>query len=154
MKIARILCATLAAWSLGEGYLMARSLPPLVQWSADSATMLVIVGNRLQLFDASGKPGKALTLDAEPAEPAFSPDGTKLAFIVKGQMWILDIASESKVQVFDSSSPMQFCRSPQWSSNGQILTFLVITAGNPGEGQIYMARADGTNKALLVRYAP
>lgn len=156
MKIARILVCLAAVWSICPGAVWALShTSPLVQWSSDGSLMVVIVGNRVETFDAAGKPGKSLTLEGEPSEAVLSPDASRLAFIIGGnQLWVLELATEAKVQLFAPPTPGHRCLSPRWSSNGQNLTFFVIAPGTPSEGQVHLAGADGSRKAMLTKYTP
>lgn len=155
MKIARVWVGLVAVWSVCPGRLWALSAPPLVQWSADGALMVVIVGDRVQTFDASGKPGKSLTLEGQPSDATLSPDASRLTFVIGGQqLWVLELATEAKVQIFAPSSSGDRCLSPRWSPNGQSLTFVVIAPGTPSEGQIHFATADGSRKSMLLKYTP
>ncbi len=66
-----------------------------------------------------------ISLIANAANPAFSPDGTKVAFVRAGNIWVLtinevsDTADDEFLQITTSGSD----DNPTWSPNGQTLAF-------------------------------
>jgi TolB protein len=85
---------------------------------------------------------------------AWSPDGTKLAFVrntsgVEGyrdlgaEVIVLDLASGQEVNVSNSEADD---RGPVWSPDGEWLAF---TSDRDGDEEIYAVRADGSGLTRL-----
>ncbi|HKP85350.1 MAG TPA: S9 family peptidase [Blastocatellia bacterium] len=96
-------------------------------------------------------PEQTLTL-RRIVEPRFSPDGSRIAFVVseaaKGtsrlrHIWVLDVRSR-EVRRFTTSSKSEF--TPRWSPDGQRLAFLSDRDGSP---QIYILPMRGGESARL-----
>ena len=88
-------------------------------------------------------------------DPQFSPDGSKVVFVVsdplKGQhrtrhIWIYD-ARMDQTRQFTYSEKSE--SSPRWSPDGQRLAFLSNRAGD--EEQIYVMRANGGEAAQITK---
>ena len=88
-------------------------------------------------------------------DPQFSPDGTKVAFVVtdplKGEhrtrhIWMYD-AKTGEARQFTYSEKSE--DSPRWSPDGQRLAFLSNRAGD--EEQIYVMRANGGEAAQVTK---
>jgi len=88
-------------------------------------------------------------------DPQFSPDGTRVAFVVTdplmGQkrtrhIWIYDLKSKATRQ-FTYSEKSE--TSPRWSPDGKQLAFLSGRGGD--QQQIFVMRVDGGEAAALTR---
>lgn len=73
-------------WRVAEGLELVRFAP------GDEALLLLTSDDRLLLWDATGgSPARALSLAIHPLQPAFSPDGTHLAFLdAQGQLHLVE----------------------------------------------------------------
>ncbi len=82
--------------------------------------------------------------------PAFSPDGTKIAFMGRnGTIWIKDIGRKNLREVSSSSSGTQ----PSWSPDGKMIAF--TRYGGIGEKlSIWVIDLEGKNARQLVRPMP
>jgi dipeptidyl-peptidase-4 len=82
------------------------------QWSPKGDALLLNSGNDLWLFTPAGHgPGdpaaalRRLTRDADEEEAAtFSPDGRKVAFVRKNDLWVVDIASGKETRLTTTGS--------------------------------------------------
>jgi Tol biopolymer transport system component len=97
-------------------------------------------------LDEAGR-AKGLAVPAFPSTrreqcPAFSPDGSKVAFESgrsgRNQIWVCSSNGSDCSQVTQSVGP--HVGSPAWSPNGQWLTF---DGSEPGGSGIYIVRPDG-----------
>jgi eukaryotic-like serine/threonine-protein kinase len=89
------------------------------------------------------------------AQPAFSPDGTRLvvmkADIEKAtrDVWIFNIATGKGTQLTNDLQPRN---SPMWSPDGK---YIFYVSNRPPYNGIYRKAADGTgNEELMFRYTP
>src|SRR5215469_8292561 len=80
----------------------------------------------------------------------FSPDGSKLAFVVASYKWdarprlrVMDVATGNTRELTPDGKAE---RSPQWSPDGKTLAFL---SNRNGKTQVYEVTADGGNAAPL-----
>ncbi len=66
--------------------------------SPDGATVLLVLSNRLYLFDRASRKTRALTEATTDAvvDPRFSPDGTRIAFVRGHDVWVADVAGKVK----------------------------------------------------------
>ncbi len=87
-------------------------------------------------------------------DPQFSPDGTRIAFVVsdplKGEkrtqhIWVYDIPTDRLRQFTFSTKSESF---PRWSPDGRKLAFL---SNRGDEQQIYVLRTDGGEASLLTK---
>ena len=69
--------------------------------------------------------------------PAWSPDGTKLAFRrAKGQIWVMNAEGDEQQQLTDTDQDAQ----PTWSPDG---TFIAFRSDRSGNEDIWVMDADG-----------
>ena len=75
-----------------------------------------------------------------PLAPVWSPDGTKLAFVSGGEIWVINADGTNEHRVTNNSTADT---DPAWSPDG---TKIVFTKGSSG---IAVINADGTNETTL-----
>ncbi len=72
-------------------------------WAPDGGALLASADSDLWLWRLDGKPGEApkrLTNDKEAEEyPVFSPDGTKVAYAKKHDLWVVDVATGAETRL-------------------------------------------------------
>ncbi len=88
-----------------------------------------------------------------PAEPTWSPDGSRIAFSMQGDIWTMAVAGESAGAeagraVAITEGPWYYFE-PSWSPDGQWIAFTVDTGGNLDIG---MVRADGSDLERLTEH--
>jgi eukaryotic-like serine/threonine-protein kinase len=101
-------------------------------------------GSQLVWYDATGKAGEPVLPDtADYYEPALSPDGSKLAFVLEdkgvGDIWVVDLARHTRTRV--TFGP-QYSDWPVWWPDGKSIAFGYGTS-SAGES-LYRQNADGT----------
>lgn len=121
---------------------------------ADVYTMNADGTNELNLTD---EPPDAETT-AE-ADPAWSPDGTRIAYTVytarsglQNDVWVMDADGSNKVPLTSTGTDLE----PVWSPTGSQITYVSTRDGNP---EVFVMNADGSNQTQLTfteytTYAP
>ena len=83
--------------------------------------------------------------------PAFSPDGSKIAFVRDDgggeDLWVMDADGTDQVQLTESDDDELH---PEWSPDG---TRIAFTRSVPGDFEIWIADADGDNAELAIEGA-
>src|SRR5579872_2498861 len=110
---------------------------------------LLVVGSLACHAQSVLTPAKALDF-RRIADLHFSPDGSKLVFVVysyswdwQPRLWILDVASGNAREL---TPPKKSERSPQWSPDGKLLAFL---SNRDGRTQVYTIHADASNATIV-----
>jgi Tol biopolymer transport system component len=93
-----------------------------------------------KLWSVKPRARQQLLARGQPGDPAYSPDGRKLAVSVSGQIRIL--SGRRPAQRLGAGEK------PTWSPDGSQLAFV---AEGEGERSLAVMRADGTDRRLLVR---
>lgn len=117
-------------------------------------------GGSLYVSDPVGTPGRKLTEGPADSQPAPSPDGTRIAYVRKGnradrggELWVLDVKSGNSKRLVDPASvvrkfgdaPPKF-DTPRWSPSGEKIAFLTTTFG--GGGFLLTAAIEGGAVAM------
>ncbi|GMV05482.1 MAG: hypothetical protein AMXMBFR53_17600 [Gemmatimonadota bacterium] len=116
--------------------------------SPDGQTLVFdLLGDLYTLPIAGGQATRLTRGMAYDAQPRYSPDGTKVAFVSdrsgRNQIWILDLATGDTTEVTTGRGPDVL--SPEWTPDGDYLVF-----SKPGqEGALWLShRAGGSGTAL------
>jgi dipeptidyl aminopeptidase/acylaminoacyl peptidase len=110
-------CAAVAALALPLLTVQAASAAPTA--AGPAASRIVFADGSLFLVRADGTGLHAITSDDDDASPSFSPDGTKVAYVHAGEVWVTS----------DGGTPRQVthvggsAREVAWSPNGNWLAF-------------------------------
>jgi Tol biopolymer transport system component len=110
---------------------------------------------QLTMFDRSGKVVRTIGQPALVGQPAFSPDGKKLAFVRNNieagnaNIWTVDLENGAETQITNDSFPHN---SPTWAPDGKHIAY----QSNRGTyTSIYWRSADGSgSEEMLFRYTP
>ena len=122
-----------------------------VQWSRDSKHLMYVAGKlksgdtRVKIVNPDGSNPSDLALNVAPFNPAWSPDGAKIAYAACDQsnknvcgLFVYDLtAKESKMITTDGGG------APQWSPRGDKI---VYRAGNPN---VFVVNPDGSGLKQL-----
>jgi Tol biopolymer transport system component len=101
---------------------------------------------QLTLFDRQGKVVGTLGQPDDYTQPAFSPDGTRVAVSQKGDVWIYDVAKGTGTRI--TSTP-ENDTSPVWSPDGAQIAFRRIVPGATG-GLVYRKALSGAGSETTV----
>ncbi|HEV2147090.1 MAG TPA: hypothetical protein VGR37_06790 [Longimicrobiaceae bacterium] len=104
-----------------------------------------------RLTGAAANTGTAAT-EVKEAEPAWSPDGARLAFVrhTRDGTARIQVADLATGRVTELSDGQGRDGSPTWSPDGRYLAF---TSDRDGDPELYLMRADGTGVTRLT-HAP
>ncbi|HTR49421.1 MAG TPA: hypothetical protein VMJ10_01865 [Kofleriaceae bacterium] len=94
--------------------------------------------------------GRAATELGAGEQPAFSPDGTKIAFSLKdgkgdNQIWIMDANGGNRIQITNEYKNIE----PAWHPSGKRLVFTSTRSGN---ADIWMVELEGARMVQLTNY--
>jgi Tol biopolymer transport system component len=98
---------------------------------------------RIYTVPVEGGPATLLT-DSWTREPAFSPDGTKLAYVkirylkpyeTRSDVWVMPVQGGPPVQVADM---LNRARSPVWSPDGKMIAFLTEPSQNSESKELWI----------------
>ncbi|WP_433053682.1 TolB family protein [Dactylosporangium sp. CS-033363] len=95
------------------------------------------------IYRSAGATETRLTEDALNARPRFSPDGTELAYLHDGKVWVMDADGANKHQVSDRPAG-----GPAWSPDGRSIAFAALSCTG-GPGVFRVPAAGGTTEALF-----
>ncbi|HUU36932.1 MAG TPA: tetratricopeptide repeat protein [Candidatus Desulfaltia sp.] len=96
--------------------------------SPDGKTLIFRHGRGIYTLSVDTGEGKVLT-EAKWGDPAFSPDGARLAFVNyvrtgtedKFSVWVADLGGNAPVKISEMSG---FMRGPTWSPDGSMIAFI------------------------------
>jgi Tol biopolymer transport system component len=91
-------------------------------------------GSDLKLLTSTGKIA---------AHPAYSPDGSQIAFERDGEIWVMGAAGESPQRLTD---PRRYIvdTEPSWSPDGKRLVFVRSGKGSSGDADLWTVDSDGS----------
>ncbi len=113
---------------------------PGMDWSRDGKFVLLGVGSStIWTANADGTNINQIFVGSGLSDPAWSPDGSKIAFSQSGEIFIMNADGSSSMQITSSPSSN---KSPSWSPDGMRLAF---SSNRDGPYNIYVMNADGTN---------
>ncbi len=98
---------------------------------ADGLIAFVRGGNIYTINPQAATPASTivgLTQDGHDSGPRWSPNGTQLAYLDQGNLWIMDANGTGKTQL-TSQAPAYTDARPTWSPNGRYLAFVTTREG-------------------------
>jgi WD40 repeat protein len=132
-------------------------------WSPDAREIVLSRYHRgshgamlLDLYrtDARGRRGRWLTHDARAEDPDWSPDGSRIAYVVTtgetANLWFVDVASGAARQLTHFTGDVQITH-PSWSPDGRWLACALFdtTRGSRAGADIVAIRADSEDMVRI-----
>ncbi len=114
--------AALVMLGAGAGLPAATAAPAAYHGSAEGLIAFVRGGNVFTIRPDGTGP-RQLTTDGHSGGPRWSPDGARLAYVDRGNVWIMNANGSRKTQVASAAPAFTDAR-PSWSPNGRYLAFV------------------------------
>lgn len=76
-------------------------------------------------------------------EPAWSPDGTRIAYVRGGDIWVMNANGGNQTNITNSPGVQQAERAPDWSPEGSRIVYQKA-------GAVWVMNADGKGQVLVV----
>ena len=120
--------------------------------SADGRFTIALEDGQIAVRPSGGGAEKVLTSGQEPkSELALAPDGSTVAYISQGQVWVVSVAGGEGVQLtHDPAGPGDprgaTDHRPQWNPNGK---WILYESGRKGFNELYVVSDDGKTLNLL-----
>lgn len=134
-----------------NGNVFGRGLGGPIQ-SADGKFTVALEEGQIAIRPSDGGAEKVLTTVPEAkSELALAPDGSKIAYISQGQVWVVPVAGGEPVQLtHDPAGPGDprgaTDHHPRWNPNGR---WILYESGQKGFNEIYVVSDDGKTLNLL-----
>ena len=90
--------------------------------------------------------GKAATELGNGEKPVFSPDGSRLVFVDRGDIWVMNRDGSNKIQITNDHADNDF---PVWHTSGNRLVFVSERSGNM---DLWDVEVDGARMTQLTNY--
>ena len=120
--------------------------PEGYQWAPDTNSLLFSGDNHLWLYRPGAPQAQRLTRGEEPEEfPTFSPDGKRVAFVRKNDLYVLELASGKEIRltldgsdrvfngkldwVYEEELASRSGRSYEWAPDGSAIAYLRLDDG-------------------------
>jgi Tol biopolymer transport system component len=81
--------------------------------------------------------------------PSFSPDGTRLAYLMDGDLYVANAADGTDARVL-TRTPKAVERFPAWSPDGKVIAFSRSPQGGPRGSAIVTIHPDGSGEHVLI----
>jgi len=79
------------------------------------------------------------------ADPKFDPSGTKIAYVLKGKIWTIDVTGKQKKRIGRFMNEAR----PSWSPDGKRIVFASYGSGGR-KFQLHIMDSNGTNARTLI----
>lgn len=107
----------------GSAGLPAATAAPAAYHGSAEGLIAFVRGGNVFTIKPDGTGLRQLTTDGRSGGPRWSPDGTRLAYVDRGNLWIMNANGSHKTQV-SSAAPAFTDARPSWSPNGRYLAFV------------------------------
>jgi dipeptidyl aminopeptidase/acylaminoacyl peptidase len=122
---AAALAVTAAAGLLAIGL----SSPARASYPGSDGVIAFVQGGNIWTITPAGTDLTRLTSDGHDSGPRWSPDGDQLAYLDRGNLWIMNADGSGRHQV-TTASPRYTDARPSWSPNGHYLAFVRTQRGH------------------------
>ncbi len=124
--------ALLAGWAVAAAAPAARAagtapVAPAAYPGADGRIAFVRAGD-IFTIEPDGTGSRRLTSSHRTAGPRWSPNGTKIAYLNRGNLWVMTETGADKTQITRAAPAVTDGR-PTWSPNGRYLAFVESRRG-------------------------
>jgi uncharacterized repeat protein (TIGR01451 family) len=152
IAVAALLVVGATAIPVPHSAALPSALPGIAQIIAPTGDQIAFASNRNGSYDifimnADGSGLTQLTTDpaSDETQPAWSPDGVRIAFVRDADIWVMNADGSNPIglHTIDLGSEFDFSSSPAWSPDGGQIAY-------ERDGAIWVMNADGSGQHPLI----